>query len=86
MLQKFGMENCKSSVFPMSPTCKLSKDKHELSIDQKLYRVMIGSLLDLTVSRSDILFSVCMCARFLAKPKESHLKSVKRIFKYLKKI
>ena len=63
------MENYKSSVILMSPTCKLSKDEHGLLIDQKLYRGMIGSLLYLTASRPDILFSVCMCARFQAEPK-----------------
>ena len=79
------MENYKSSGIPMSLTCKLSKDEHGLPIDQKLYRGMISFLLYLTASRLDILFSICMCARFQAKPKESHLKLVKRIFKYLKK-
>ena len=64
------MENYKSSIIPMSPTYKLSKDEHGLSIDQKLYRGMIGSLLYLTASRPDILFSLCMCARFQAEPKE----------------
>ena len=85
MLQRFGIENYKSSVIPMRPTGKLSKDEHGLSIDQKLYRGMFGFLLYLIASRLDILFSVCMCARFQAEPKESHLNSVKRIFKYFKK-
>ncbi|XP_057547794.1 secreted RxLR effector protein 161-like, partial [Amaranthus tricolor] len=44
---------------------------------------MIGSLLYLTASRPDIMFSVCLCARFQANPKESHLTAVKRIFRYL---
>ena len=44
---------------------------------------MIGSLLYLTTSRPDIMFSVCMCARFQADPKESHLVAVKMIFRYL---
>ena len=44
---------------------------------------MIGSLLYLTASRPDIMFSVCVCARFQSDPKESHLKCVKRIFRYL---
>ena len=44
---------------------------------------MIGSLLYLTASRPDILFSVCMCARFQSDPKESHLSAVKRIIKYI---
>jgi len=49
-----------------------------------LYRGMIGSLLYLTASRLDILFSVCLCARFQSDPRESHLTAVKRIFRYLK--
>jgi hypothetical protein len=45
---------------------------------------MIGSLLYLTASRPDIMFSVCLCARFQANPKESHLSSLKRIIRYHK--
>ena len=44
---------------------------------------MIGSLLYLTASRPDIMMSVCLCARFQANPKESHLRAVKRILRYL---
>ncbi|PKU64743.1 putative mitochondrial protein [Dendrobium catenatum] len=44
---------------------------------------MIGSLFYLTASRPDIMFSVFLCARFQADPKESHLTAVKRIFRYL---
>jgi len=44
---------------------------------------MICSLLYLTTSRPDILFRVCLCARFQSDPRESHLTVVKRIFRYL---
>ena len=44
---------------------------------------MIGSLLYLSISRPDIMFSVCMCARFQSNPKESYLSAVKRIIRYL---
>ncbi|GJR71879.1 putative ribonuclease H-like domain-containing protein [Tanacetum coccineum] len=47
-------------------------------------RSMIGSMMYLTASRSDIMFAVCACARFQVTPKASHLNAVKRIFKYLK--
>ncbi|XP_070010408.1 uncharacterized protein [Nicotiana sylvestris] len=46
------------------------------SIDQKLYRGMIGSLLYLTTSKLDIVFNVGLCARFQANSKESHLVSL----------
>ena len=45
---------------------------------------MSGSLLYLTASRPDIMYNVCLCARFQACPKKSHLNAVKRIFRYLK--
>ncbi|XP_070014924.1 secreted RxLR effector protein 161-like [Nicotiana sylvestris] len=45
---------------------------------------MIGSLLYLTASRPDIIFSVELCARFQANPKESYLTAIKRILRYLK--
>ncbi|KAJ9544640.1 hypothetical protein OSB04_024347 [Centaurea solstitialis] len=54
------------------------------SVDQKIYRSMIGSLLYLTATRPDIMFATCFCARFQANPKESHLAAVKRILRYLK--
>ncbi|GJY64600.1 retrovirus-related pol polyprotein from transposon TNT 1-94 [Tanacetum coccineum] len=44
----------------------------------------LGSLLYLTSSRPDIMFSVCLCARFQEAPKTSHLEAIKRIFRYIK--
>lgn len=83
MLKKFGMENIRGSGTPMSINCKLDQDIEGKAVDPKLYRGMIGSLLYLTASRPDIMFSVCMCARYQSNPKESHVTAVKRIFKYL---
>jgi hypothetical protein len=53
-------------------------------VDQKLFCSIIGSLLYITASRPDVMFSVCMCARFQASPREIHLKAAKRILRYLK--
>ncbi|KAI3702044.1 hypothetical protein L6452_27650 [Arctium lappa] len=48
------------------------------------YRSMIDSLMYLTASRPDIMFPVCVCARFQVRTKQSHYQAVKRIFRYLK--
>ena len=69
---------------PMSSSIKLDKDEKGKSIDSTMYRDMIGSLLYLTASRPDSMYSVCLCRRFQSYPKESHLSVVKRILKYLK--
>nr|GEU78851.1 uncharacterized mitochondrial protein AtMg00810-like [Tanacetum cinerariifolium] len=53
-------------------------------VDVHIYRSMIGSLMYLTLSRPDIMFAVCACARFQVTPKVSYLHAVKRIFRYLK--
>ncbi|GKB55548.1 hypothetical protein Tco_0906301 [Tanacetum coccineum] len=45
---------------------------------------MIGTLMYLTSSRPDLVFAVCICARYQAKPTEKHLHAVKRIFRYLR--
>ncbi|GKA04984.1 hypothetical protein Tco_0684104 [Tanacetum coccineum] len=63
---------------PMSSDTKLTKDEECESVDSTKYRGMIGSLLYLTASRPDIMFSVCLCARFQEDPKTSHLEAVKR--------
>ncbi|GJR74995.1 retrovirus-related pol polyprotein from transposon TNT 1-94 [Tanacetum coccineum] len=84
MLKKFGLEDSKPMKTPMSTETKLTKDEEGESVDNTKYRGMIGSLLYLTASRPDIMFSVCLCARFQEDPKTSHLEAVKRIFRYIK--
>ncbi|GKB06520.1 hypothetical protein Tco_0834753 [Tanacetum coccineum] len=68
----------------MSTETKLTRDEDGESVDNTKYRGMIGSLLYLTASRPDIMFSVCLCARFQEDPKTSHLEAVKCIFRYIK--
>ncbi|GJY29025.1 retrovirus-related pol polyprotein from transposon TNT 1-94 [Tanacetum coccineum] len=84
MLNKFGLEESKPIKTPMSSKTKLTGDEDGEPIDDTKYRGMIGSLLYLTASRPDIMFSVCLCARFQEAPKTSHLEAVKRIFRYIK--
>ena len=84
LLKRFNMEEAKTMKTPMSSSIKLDKDEKGKSIDSTMYRGMIGSLLYLTASRPDIMYSVCLCARFQSCLKESHLSVVKRILKYLK--
>ncbi|GJV24477.1 hypothetical protein Tco_1377172 [Tanacetum coccineum] len=68
----------------MSSDTKLTKEEECESVDSTKHQGMIGSLLYLMESRLDIMFSVCLCARFQEDPKTSHLKAVKRIFQYIK--
>ncbi|GKC94445.1 hypothetical protein Tco_1159887 [Tanacetum coccineum] len=63
---------------------KLDEDLQGTPIDATLYCGMIGSLMYLTSSRPDLIYAVCLCARYKAKPTEKHLNAVKRVFRYLK--
>jgi hypothetical protein len=84
LLKRFGMDNSKPIKTPMATNAHLDLDEGGNLVDLKPYRSMIGSLLYLTASRPDIIFSVCMCARFQASPKECHMMVVKRILRYLR--
>ena len=66
MLKKFGMNESKAISTPMGTNGNFDNDA-----SGDMYRSMIGSLLYVTVSRLDVMFSVCMCARFQASPRES---------------
>ncbi|KAJ9682774.1 hypothetical protein PVL29_018656 [Vitis rotundifolia] len=83
LVKKFGLESTKHFRTPMPTNLKLSKDESEKGIEETLYRSMIGSLLYLTASRPDIAFSVGVCAKYQACPKESHLIALKRIIRYI---
>ncbi|GKE53382.1 hypothetical protein Tco_1488538, partial [Tanacetum coccineum] len=84
ILKKFDFVTIKTSSTLIETHKALLKDEEAKDVDVHLYRSMIGSLMYLTASRPDIMFSVCACARFHATPKVSHLHVVKRIFRYLK--
>ncbi|GKD19055.1 retrovirus-related pol polyprotein from transposon TNT 1-94 [Tanacetum coccineum] len=84
MLKKFGLKESKPLKTPMSSDTKLTKDEECELVDSTKYRGMIGSLLYLMVSRPDVMFSVCLCARFQEALKTSHLEVIKCIFRYIK--
>nr|GFB12715.1 uncharacterized mitochondrial protein AtMg00810-like [Tanacetum cinerariifolium] len=72
---------------------KLDEDLQGTPVDATLYRGMIGSLMYLTSNRPDLIYFVCLCARYQAKPTKKHLNArptekhvhtVKRIFRYLR--
>ncbi|KAI3672709.1 hypothetical protein L6452_38806 [Arctium lappa] len=84
ILTKFGFSDSKPGSTPMETHKQITADLEGEDMDVHHYRSMIGSLMYLTASRPDIMFPVCVCARFQVRPKQSHYQAVKRIFKYLK--
>ncbi|GKC36291.1 putative ribonuclease H-like domain-containing protein, partial [Tanacetum coccineum] len=84
ILKKFDLVTVKTASTLIETNKALLKDEEAEDVDVYLYRSMIGSLMYLTASRSNIMFAICACARFQVTPKTSHLHAVKRIFRYLK--
>jgi hypothetical protein len=84
MLKKFSMIDSKAISTPIGTNGNLDSDTSGNMVDQKSYGSMIGSLLYVTTTRPDVMFNVRTCARFQASPRESHLKAIKRILRYLK--
>jgi hypothetical protein len=83
LLKISRMELVKEFNTPMGTSTKLDMDENGKNIDIIKYQGMIGSPLYLTTSIPNIMFSVCLYARFQACPKESHVGVVKCIFLYL---
>nr|GEU56226.1 hypothetical protein [Tanacetum cinerariifolium] len=66
-------------------------DQDNLNHVYKLKKALYGlkqapraCLMNLTASRPDLTFAICLCARYQAKPTKKYLHAVKRIFKYLR--
>ncbi|GKE46210.1 retrovirus-related pol polyprotein from transposon TNT 1-94, partial [Tanacetum coccineum] len=84
IIKKYGLLTSDYVDTPMVEKNKLDEDLQGTPVDATLYCGMIGSLMYLTSSRPDLIYVVCLCARYQAKPTEKHLNAVKRIFRYLK--
>nr|GFC43035.1 uncharacterized mitochondrial protein AtMg00810-like [Tanacetum cinerariifolium] len=67
----------------MAERPKLDEDIRGKLIDPTRFCRMVGFLMYLSAGRPDIVFAVCMCAWYQAKPTDKHLQAIKRIFRYL---
>ncbi|GJS84294.1 retrovirus-related pol polyprotein from transposon TNT 1-94 [Tanacetum coccineum] len=85
-LKKYIMKYCDLVDTLMVEKSKLDEDTQGKAVDPTHYRGMVGTLMYLTSSRPDLVYVVCVCARYQAQPTEKHLHAVKRIFRYLRRI
>ena len=67
------MEDSKPVCTPMVTGCSLISNDESVAVHQPTYKSMIGSLLYLKGTRSDIMNVVGIVGRFQANPKESHI-------------
>ncbi|GKC93438.1 retrovirus-related pol polyprotein from transposon TNT 1-94, partial [Tanacetum coccineum] len=83
ILKKFDLHNSDPVDTPMVERTKLDEDLSGIPVDQTQYWGMVGCLMYLIANRPDLVFTVCMCARYQSKPTKKHIEVVKRVFRYI---
>jgi hypothetical protein len=74
------MVDCKAAATPMEERLRLSRDSTAEEVDVILYRRIVGSLRYLIHTLPVLTYDV---SRFLERPTEEHLQTVKKIFRYI---
>nr|GEZ55637.1 hypothetical protein [Tanacetum cinerariifolium] len=83
-IKKFGMDLGNSVDTSMVDRLKLDEDPLVIPVDQTPFCSMVGFLMHLAGSRPDLVFIVCMCARYQASPTKNYLQALKQVFRYLR--
>ena len=82
-MKKFKLDKAAHKATQAATQIKVLKDEDGVSVDQTLYRSMIGILLYFNSSRLGIFYVVGVCGRYQSNHKVSHLSFYKRIIKYV---
>ena len=73
ILKRFGMMDCKAMATLMTTNLNLLNDDSSEIVDVTLYRQIIGSLIYLTNTRSNICSVVITLSQYLLNPRHIHL-------------
>jgi hypothetical protein len=86
LLQRARMIGCKPVQTPLSTSEKMLAYTGELlgPLDATNYRSLVGRLQYLTLTQSDISFSLNKICQFLHAPTTMHLRAAKRLLRYVK--
>ncbi|KAM1503465.1 hypothetical protein ACFX15_027859 [Malus domestica] len=83
LLEKFGLQGCKSVVTPLAANERLCKNDGSEAADESEYRKLVGSLLYLTATRPYIMFGTSLLARFMHGPTKKHMGTARRVLRYI---
>jgi hypothetical protein len=84
ILKRFDMLECKAMTTPMETNLNLPVDTSSELVDATLYRQIIGSLMYLTNTSTNICFAMNTLSQYLVEPRRVHLVAAKHVMRYLK--
>ncbi|KAA0054937.1 Beta-galactosidase [Cucumis melo var. makuwa] len=84
LLTEIGMSGCRPADTLIEFDCKLGNSDDQVPVDKEQYQCLVGKLIYLSHTRSDISFVVSAVSQFMQAPYEEHMEAVKRILGYLK--
>lgn len=84
ILKVSGMKGYNTSRYPMELKLHLTKDKDGESVNETMYRKVIGSLRYLVHTRPDLNYSIGVVSKYMQDPKQSHYAAIKHILRYVK--
>ena len=83
IFDKFKMLNCNPTNAPFEFGLTLNKTGRGTKVNSTLFNQIMSSLMYLTTTRLDIMYSVSLVSRYMESPTEMHLLAAKRILRYL---
>lgn len=78
------MESVNAVKTPVVPGTRLTREGSGDAVDSTMYKQMVGSLMYLTATRPDLMYSVCLVSRYMENPTQMHLLAIKKIMRYIK--
>lgn len=84
ILEDTGFLGAKPSRFPVEHNLSLTRSNGELLDEPSSYRRLVGRLIYLTITRSDLAYSVHVLSQFMDKPRQPHLEAAHKVLKYIK--
>jgi Reverse transcriptase (RNA-dependent DNA polymerase)/gag-polypeptide of LTR copia-type/Integrase core domain/GAG-pre-integrase domain len=84
ILIKFKMQDSKPVATPLMSNERLKSEDGAKKADSTLYRSLVGSLLYLSATRPDIMFTASLLSRYMNSPSQINLAAAMRVLRYIK--
>ena len=78
------MSACQQANTPVEEGLKLCVETNQVPVDKGRYQRLVGRLMYLAHTRSDLAYALSIVSQFIHNPGEQHMNAVMRILRYLK--